>query len=293
MEWCLLGFDYEERKFKERDILERLFRYEKMSGQDGKDKEHFEVFLKDVVGRRLYNNSIYVWYRDGKLSLLPVGESAVERKRCEFQVAPSEEEFWKKLWDSKPKDKIGIASVTWLDQLRMRWNDFVDYCWENRGDIEIISLSEPLQWYVKVYNRRKDTLIDMNIFPQIEEDARWLAETEDFELFQKRLHSVIRGYFEVDSYKCRLNLIRENGIYFAMPDIGSYDEQLKHIMPLEDQAFWGKVWVITADKYHNVSVCDQLKVQWDEFEQYCWARKHKFPHIYSSYKRYYRILTNP
>ena len=130
--WIVMNYNHNANRIEEYDVLKYKLEWMKKTKKTCKTKEEFSAKLEREMMWQYWSRAEYELILvncDGKLWLEPwVGCSNPEDVRIDV----SNNEFWKVFsfcyhngWDDRVKIDI-------YDQLKLKWPEFVDYCWNTR-----------------------------------------------------------------------------------------------------------------------------------------------------------------
>ena len=127
--WKVLRFNCNTNKIEEYDVLKHKIEWIKKTKKKCKTREEFSDLLEREMTWQYWSRAEYeviLVNCNGELWLEPwVGCRNPE----EVRVDVSEDTYWREFaltysnwWDDRAKIDI-------YDQLKSKWNEFVDYCW--------------------------------------------------------------------------------------------------------------------------------------------------------------------
>lgn len=137
-----------------------------------------------------------------------------------------------------------------------------------------------MNWFVKCYSEREKKLVDLDIIPYFGIQNSWIAESSTKDEFSERLLRIVRFSFLEDG-KYWLGMFDRGGEYKVSPYGATYTLEKRCSIYVKKEGHWEKVWSEAKEidglpGFKKITICDQLKGQWDEFVDYCWKHKQEF-----------------
>lgn len=137
-----------------------------------------------------------------------------------------------------------------------------------------------MNWFVKCYSKRKKKLIDLDVIPYFGIQNKWIAESSTKNELSERL-SRIASFSFLEDEKYWLGMFDRGGGYKISPYGATYTLEKQCSVYVKKEKYWKRVWSEAKEmdgllSFKKITICDQLKGQWDEFVDYCWEHKQEF-----------------